>query len=177
MLLIRLISTFSLLSFIIGTLFPLSSSAGVFEESKHNIVSEDFIMATMAQLPYGYLSETGEYTGIWYEILNKIILESGIDIKNKIVPTKRLVRFLDSNHNICTILADNNERSGNFDVLGEIGQTLSAGILPKKGIKIETYADLKNITIAVPLGIEFYNAFDNDLALKKVHPSQYQNVI
>jgi len=139
--------------------------------------TESLRMVTMEQFPYGYRTKAGKPKGVWYEVLNKIIVKSGVNIKNEITPTKRLIRNIDKNNKLCTLFADRATMPDSFDVLGGIGQVLSAGILPKKGVKIENYKDLKNIIIAVPLGIEFNNHFDNDLTIQKVHPPQYFNAI
>jgi len=145
-------------------------------ETENNNI-ESVRMITMEQFPYGYRTEAGKPIGIWYEILNKIIIEGGLSIKNEIIPTKRLIRFINSNNKMCTLLADRAIRPDNLEVLGEIGHELSAGILPKKGIRIEKYEDLRNIVIAVPLGIEFNNHFDKDLHIQKIRPPQYFNAI
>jgi polar amino acid transport system substrate-binding protein len=174
----RYIQLYMMCTFLYGALFSVQSHADVNQESEIQTTNlGELKFVTMAQFPYGYKTEKGKLTGIWYDILNKIIQKSGIDIRNEITPTKRIVRYIESNNRMCTLIADKTTTANNTVNLGEIGQVLSAGILPKKGIIIEEYADLQNLVIAVPLGIEFYNAFDNDLTIKKVRPSQYLNAI
>jgi polar amino acid transport system substrate-binding protein len=174
----RYIQVYMMITFLYGVLSSLQSHAGVNQESKiQSTHLEELKFVTMEQFPYGYKTEKGKPAGIWYDILNNIIQKSGISVRNEITPTKRIVSYYNSNVRSCTLLADNTEKEDNLENIGEIGQVLSAGVLPKNGIKIEKYTDLKNLVIAVPLGIEFYNTFDNDLTINKVRPPQYLNAI
>jgi len=167
----------ALISFFLGTMFSYFCCAENYEVTKRNIDSEDFLMVTMEHVPYGYVTDTGQDTGIWFEILNEILLESNIDKRNDIVPTKRLLRYINTNKKICTLLADKRVGTDNFELLEPIGQSLTAGVLPRKGIKLVEYDDLKGITIAVPLGINFSDVFDVDKTIKKMRPPQYLNAI
>ena len=174
LLLTSLANIFILFSFTLGTLFSYAES---YETTKRIIDSEDFLMVTMEQVPYGYVTKAEKSTGIWFEILNEIMLEGNIDKRNDIVPTKRLLRYINTNRNICTLIADERIGKDNYEFLEPIGQSLAAGVLPRKGIKLVKYEDLRGIIIAVPLGINFNDVFDADKTIKKVHPPQYLNAI
>jgi len=170
------IYVFCRLFFSMILLFPCYVSAT--EVTKESIKNRQNVsIITMEVFPYGYISKSGEPSGIWYEILNKILLKSGIDKITEIIPTKRLARYIDKEEPMCTLIADDGPNIDKTDLLEPIGQILSAGILPKKGIKIEEYSDLRDLIIAVPLGIEFNNNFDNDSTIQKTHPLHYLNAI
>jgi len=142
------------------------------EERKRSIA-----MVTMEQVPYGYISSDGNTIGGLYEILNEIILESELGKTNQLMPPKRIYLHMMAKEEMCTLVADVPSIVSNFDLIEPIGYELQAGILPKAGIKIQNYSDLKNLIIAVPLGVNFYDKFDNDSSLTKAEPPEYVNAI
>lgn len=140
-------------------------------------IENDIKMLVMKQVPYAYISKTEQKTGILYEILNKILTSSGINSSVKIIPTKRLIAtMLINNNKVCTLAANSPDTSP-FDLIEPIGFKIKAGILPASGIKINNYSDLKNIIIAVPLGIIFDERFHNDNTLNKITPRHYINAV
>ncbi|NQZ83421.1 MAG: transporter substrate-binding domain-containing protein [Colwellia sp.] len=145
------------------------------EQIKEN--KNDVIMITMEQIPYGYLSSEGKTIGVLYDILNEIIRDSGIGQVNQLMPPKRIFSYMMKKQKVCSLLAGVPSIVSNFDLIEPIGYELTAGILPKAGIKLVNYSDLKNITIAVPLGIKINSKFNSDASLIKVHPPEYLNAI
>jgi len=127
----------------------------------------------MHQIPYGFTKENGKTVGVLYDIMNEIINIAGIDSTNVLVPTKRLVNMITTNKKVCTLVASTPSNNLIFDMIEPIDYILKAGFLPRAGIKLVNYSSLKDITIAVPLGINFDDKFHNDKALTKVHPPQY----
>jgi polar amino acid transport system substrate-binding protein len=134
-------------------------------------------MYTMEQVPYGYIEKSGKTSGVLFEILEQIIVESGLEkksgINNKLVPTKRLVLELAGKENACSLLADDSNTRKHFDLVEPIGYEFQAGVLPRSGIILVNYESLKNKTLAVPLGIEFFEKFDTDKELLKMTPPTY----
>jgi len=134
-------------------------------------------MGTLEQIPYGFQDEHGQVKGSLFEIMNEIIAKSGLRATNKLLPAKRLFLELKTGAQFCALLADTPLVSKYFDLLEPIGVKLAAGVLPKKGVKLSNYESLKQITIAVPLGLYFHEFFDNDKTLTKVNPPKYENAI
>jgi hypothetical protein len=136
---------------------------------------------TMEQVPYGYVEKGGKTSGVLFEILEQIIAESDLEINNRIsnelIPPIRLGLELTNHNNVCTILADASSIQDRLDWVEPIGYQLQSGVLPKAGIKLVDYSSLKNKTLAVALGIAFYEKFDNDKEIKKVRPAKYLNAI
>jgi len=146
--------------------------------SELNKKDEDSIaMLTMEQIPYGYLSPEGKHIGMLYDILNEIILESEVGQTNHLMPPRRIFLEMITKKKICTLAADVPSMVSNFDLIEPIGYELKAGVLPRAGIKIQNYSDLKKIIIAVPTGVNFDDQFDNDLDIIKAQPSEYVNAI
>jgi ABC-type amino acid transport substrate-binding protein len=131
----------------------------------------------MEQVPYGYANQHGRASGILFEILDSIIVESGLELHNELVPAKRLELELLSKRNVCTLLADVFNIKSRFDLVEPIGYEFRSGLLPKVSIKLDNYSSLKGKFLAVPKGIEFHERFDNDNELSKVTPPKFVNAI
>jgi len=137
----------------------------------------DIAFLTIAQMPYGYPSNIGEPTGVFYDILNEIVILAGINSENVITPNMRIYNLINSNTKICTLAGDTSLMKEKLDNIEPINFFLQAGVLPKAGIELSDYSSLKGITIAVPIGINIDDKFHNDKNLIKVFPSQYLNAI
>jgi len=157
--------------------FSLSAESSHAESSHAESSHEEVLMATMDILPYGFLSPEGQKIGALYDILNEVILESGIGRVNQLIPPVRIITYMLENKKVCTILADVPSVAPNFDLIEPIGHVVTVGILPKAGLTVTDYSDLKPLVIAVPLGVRFDDKFHNDTTLSKVFPPQYINAI
>jgi len=140
-------------------------------------VKETITMTTMDQVPYGFILDNGEYSGVIYDLLNEIIRESGIGDANEITPANRLVAQLRANKKVCTIVVDAPSVASSFDLVEPIGYELVIGILPIAGIDLIEYKDLKDLIIAVPLGADVNDSIDGDIIFSVVSPPQYLNAI
>jgi len=135
--------------------------------------NSSFSMYTMEQVPYGYVDKNGKTSGVLFDILEQIILESGLELTNELAPTKRLEFILTTKNNGCTLLADVPNIRKNLDLVEPIDYELKVGVLPKVGVTLVDYASLKEKVLAVPRGIDFDEKFDNDIELLKVNPPTY----
>jgi ABC-type amino acid transport substrate-binding protein len=136
-----------------------------------------YSMATLEQIPYGFKTFNGQIKGGLFDVMNEIIKESGLKASNQLLSASRLNRALNQGSQLCTLATDTAYAIRNFDLIEPIGLTLPAGIIPRKTIRLPSYASLKNIIIAVPLGIYFDKKFDKDKTLTKIHPLNYSNAI
>jgi len=150
---------------------PATSSA--FDE-KNNIT-----MATMEQIPYGFWTDNGKPTGVLYEVLNRIMIESDIKQPNNILSIKRLLATMLTNKNTCSLLGDTPEVVNKHDLIEPIGLSVKTGILPKSGVILVDYSSLKGLTIAVPQDINFdkkLNEYkDKDFSI--ITPRNYVNAL
>ena len=157
--------------------YLLSTSIYAHEVHSNSLLESDIVILTMDQMPYGYSSDNGESTGVFYDILNEIVSVAGINSENIITPSKRIYNLINSNTKICTLAADTPLLMTKLDNIEPINYSLQAGILPKANIQLSDYSSLKDITIAVPLGINVDDKFYHDKNLTKVFPSQYANAM
>jgi polar amino acid transport system substrate-binding protein len=142
-----------------------------------SLQESDITILTLDQMPYGYTSTIGESTGVFYDILNEIVILAAINSENVITPAKRIYNLINSNTKICTLAADTPLIMDKLDNIEAIDFFIQAGVLPKAGIELSNYSSLKGITIAVPSGINVDDKFHNDEHLIKVFPSQYSNAM
>jgi len=140
-------------------------------------IEPDITLITMEQVPYGYKTSNGELNGVFYDILNRIVKDSGINKQSSILSTKRVIAALSSQRSICSLTANTPDAIAQLDLIEPIGYPMNAGVIPKKGIELEDYDSLKNIIIAVPLGLYFNDKFNNDHSLSIVYPRNYVNAV
>lgn len=116
---------------------------------------DNVIIVTMEQVPYGFIAAKEKTTGVFYEILNNIIVASDIEQKNKLLPLNRLFTTMTTRQNMCSLIADTPEVVNALDLVEPIGLPLNIGVLPRQGVVLEHYSNLEGLTIAVPLGVYF----------------------
>jgi len=138
---------------------------------------DDIAMLTLAQTPYGFTSTTGKTVGVLYDILNEIMVESGIGMYNAIAPSKRIYSYVERNKKFCSLFAGTPDALLNFTAIEPIGYEIDVGVLPRAGIDLSSYAQLEGIAVAVTYGVEFDKRFDADDSLSKVYPRTYLNGI
>lgn len=134
-------------------------------------------IVTMEQVPYGFKADNEKTVGVFYDILNNIMIASDIDQENRLLPLNRLFTNMSTRQDMCSLIADTPEVVDKLDLVEPIGLPLNLGVLPKKGVILEHYTNLKGLTIAVPLGVYFDEHFNNDPTLSIVSPRNYTNAI
>ncbi len=134
-------------------------------------------IVTMEQVPYGFKADNEKTAGVFYEILNNIIIASDIDPENRLLPLNRLFTTMYTRQDMCSLIADTPEIVDKLDLVEPIGLLLELGVLPKKGVILEQYSNLHGLTIAVPLGVYFDEHFSNDQTLSIVSPRNYTNAV
>ena len=127
----------------------------------------------MGQTPYGFLSEAGTPQGYLYDIANAVLKEAGFPLDNVILPHKRLMSALYAKERNCSLFASTPLVKEENILVAPIGKSVRLGVLPRAGIHLKNYEDLKHISIAVARGVSFHPRFDNDTTLNKVKTKNY----
>jgi len=140
-------------------------------------VKNSITMITMDQVPYGFLKNNGKPTGMLYDILNRIMIESEIEQTNKLLSMKRILATMLSKQSSCSLLANSPVIVNNYDSIEAIGLPINGGILPRAGVILTDYSSLKGLTIAVPLGVSFDDNFSEKKNLVIVSPRNYVNAL
>ena len=149
--------------------------APVFTYAKN--VNNGIAMMTLELVPYGYINKEGKEDGVFYDIMNEIITESSIGKSYGIFPAKRLVAEFANPKGMCTIVVNSPYVNNQLEVIEPIGYKMSVGVLPKAGIKLDSYLDLKNIIVALPRGVYVGDRFMNDKTITKASTPRYYSAL
>jgi polar amino acid transport system substrate-binding protein len=136
-------------------------------------LSDELRFGTFSHPPYAYKNSSDQYVGSLYEVANAIVVRSGLQGRNEVLHTKRLFQQLKSGQTDCSLMIRNEITEANFDLIEPIGEVVTTGILPARGVYIEKYRDLSDVRIAVPSGIFIHPPFDKDSSLIKVPSNNY----
>jgi len=115
-------------------------------------------------LPYGNL-EDGKVVGIIPDIASRLEKLSGITIKKKLLPYKRMIESLDSGSIDFAIffLSDRSQQVSDRIIPLYDLDTIAVGL---KGSSILKYEDLYNYQIATPRGVHYSSRFSKDDKMK-----------
>jgi len=144
--------------------------------SKDRDTSSEVFMVTMQQIPYGFESPSGQKKGVLYEILNKIMDRSGIGKSNLILPPKRITLMMKNRSSVCQLQADTPE-SKQLILIEPVGFQVNMGVLASSNLKLDSYSDLRGMTIGVPLGLYFHEVFHQDKNITITTSSEYVDTI
>ncbi len=136
--------------------------------------ADDIRFGIMQQHPYGYFEDEGP-KGYLYDIAHAVLDKAGFVGKLEILPHKRLQVELKSGIQQCTFFAESSYALENFQAHEPIGKVLAAVILPRAGVFLKTYDDLRGIRIGVPRGVFIDPRFDADETLNKQETLDYHH--
>lgn len=131
------------------------------------------ILQTIGQEPYSFQDENGQFQGYHYLIANRILQEAGYDTTAHPVPLKRLIRDMQQGLSDCGLAANSEFAQDNFEIIENFNHNLKIGIMPRAGIDLNSYDDLRTISIGVPVGFSIGEPFDKDNRLLKVPTLDY----
>lgn len=117
-------------------------------------------------------SETNEPEGFFPLVVEELEKRLGHQIEITLTPFARVQRELETGRQDCTVLVTNDDLAR----VTEQGRLLSyhpIGVVARKGLKLETYDDLKPLTISVLRGSNISPKFDNDTTLNKEFDTNY----
>ncbi len=148
--------------------------------AKHLIPEENsgkISFGVVALSPYAYRMEDGSRHGLLFETSELIIKDAGLSGDLHLLPIKRLLRNISNESIDCSLVAGTPKVKKTFRLIEAIGQEFMAGVFPRAGVSIKTYADLAGLIIAVPRGVMFDPLFDQDKSLKKFYAKGYDEAI
>ena len=113
--------------------------------------------------PAGFKNKDGKLTGIHSDFIEALEERSGICIEKKLMPYSRAMKNIKVGEHDAGILnpSDDLDFNANVQYLVKL-MTLKTIIIPKKGLSLNTYKDLKNITIGKVRGTPLGNTFDEN---------------
>lgn len=129
----------------------------------------------MALKPYGYF-EQKQPRGDLFDIARAVVEGDAIQGKVTIEPIKRLEQSLRIEKSLdCSIFGMVPNVVRNYDVVESIGIFVDFGILPRQGVVIHRYEDLRDLLIGHPLGISIGYPYDKDKDLKRISAKNYES--
>lgn len=136
--------------------------------------AEELRFGIMKQHPYGFYKDQ-KPQGYLYEIAQKVLDHAGFEGEPRIFPHQRLHVELKAGAHQCTFFATTAYVVENYNVYEGIGKTIEAVILPRGGLELNRYEDLRNLRIAVPRGVFIDPRFDKDDHLNKMPTLDYKS--
>ena len=124
--------------------------------------------------PYAFVAADGEVKGYGVDVTSKIREEVKLPGQDSVLPLKRLHRELLNDTVDCTILARVTISERRYEMLTPIGKEIESVVIPRAGIRIGSYSDLKELAIAVPRGVRLNDQFDADDSLNKFISNGYR---
>ncbi len=123
--------------------------------------------------PLGYLNHKGKPTGVHWEYLEAIKQYSGLCITPMLMPYARIWKSISQGDHDGGIIFKSNNRSNIVKYAGHI-RTVPTVVIPLKGITLNSYSDLKHLTIGNMRGVHLSKKFDNDKNLNIVEVINFE---
>lgn len=134
--------------------------------------SECLDMHVILNYPLGYLDSEGVPTGIHWDFLQAIEQRSGICFNKKLIPYPRIWKSMEYGEHDGGIVFRSKGRDAIVEYVAPV-LTLRTIVVPRKGISIKHYQDLKEMTIGKVRGIRLDARFDHDPDLVFVEQNNY----
>ncbi len=164
------------LAFLLFLQLVISAHAFASDTKKSNVPSDvELTVSVFSLMPFGG-KEGANYVGIIPEILQKVSDKTGYKLKLQLVPYKRMFLQLDTGQADFSIFFKTPQSHEVATPIAKV-YTLKNVIVGRKDIHIEEYEDLKNYTIALPLGNYYKKQFDEDTSLKKTFVPGFKNSV
>lgn len=159
----------------LGTIFlSIMMAAGLSGQPS----ADDTKFSILELQPYGYSADDGSSKGYLYEFGRAVFLDAGFNPDNvRLTPLKRLIRDMNNGAEDCTFLAQTPYVKSHYVMVEDLEIFIDVGVVPKRGITLETYEDLAGLRIAIPHGAKILDRFDNDDTLQKINSADYKNSV
>lgn len=129
-------------------------------------------MVTIEAAPWASVDASGVVGGAFPAIVDEMAKRSGLPLVASTVPFARIDRELEGGTQDCTIILWNEARS-RIVWRGESVYTMAFGVVARKDVKLEAYADLKPLTVSVVRNLAIDPTFDNDDTISKDYDKDY----
>lgn len=126
--------------------------------------------------PLGFIGEDGLPTGVHWQFLSVLEKRSGICINKKLFPYPRIWKSIKFSGHDGGIVFRSQDRDSLVEYVAPI-LTVRTVVIPRKGITLKDYKDLKGLTIGKVRGTRLENRFDSDKAITILEVDTYEQVI
>lgn len=126
--------------------------------------------------PLGYQDENGKLIGIHVEVLQELERYSGICMTKHLMPIARIWRSIEQGNHDGGLVLKSASRAHLVEYAALI-KNIDTIVIPRKGLKIESYDKLHNLSIGKTRGTPLSNSFDKDNTLNLVELTSYGQVV
>lgn len=121
-----------------------------------------------------YDAATDKRSGVFPDLVDEIARRTGHSITQRFMPFARLERELEAGTEDCGIFIWSDGRDA-IAKKGEIVYQFPVGVVARKDVPVQSYADLHAMTVSIIRGLSISPDFDNDPKIKKDFMTDYLN--
>ncbi len=158
---------------LLGLCILLLLACHVFLPSSLKAEEQPLKVVTLPLPPWGYIDHNQKPVGICYEWANAIAERMGRKINNRIVPMARLFKAIEYGHSDFSIMLRTPYSEKISIPVVKLDIPFRTIVWPRKGIQVNTLADLKNIQISMPRGLKVGGKFNEQKDLKIFYSADY----
>lgn len=130
-------------------------------------------IATIETPPWAYNDPaTGRPEGVFPDVVRELERRTGVAFAMSLIPFPRIAPELESGAQDCAVSVWL-ESAGQYAVKGEEVASHSIGVVPRRGVPLESYADLRGLILSTLPGLVFGEPFDSDSTIRKVRDPDY----
>jgi polar amino acid transport system substrate-binding protein len=133
-------------------------------------------MHVIQSVPLGFYDENNKAAGLHIEVLQEIEKYSGICMTKRIMPIARIWKSIEEGKHDGGLILKSSARSHLVEYVA-FTRNIETIVIPRKGLNIENYKALHNMSIAKTRGTPLSNSFDRDNKLNIVEVTSYGQVV
>lgn len=137
-----------------------------------SLAAAELSFVTIEAAPWAYRDAAGQPAGAMPEIAAALAQRTGDRLAVSLQPLARIDQALETGRQDCTILLWNAYRVDHV-VRGEDVYSMPFGVIARKEVRLEGYADLAPLKISVTRGLAMDARFDADATLRKEVDKDY----
>ncbi len=134
------------------------------------------IVGVIKNQPIGYLDVNGRAQGVHWDYMAMLSAKSGLCMRPRLLPYARIWQSLELGVSDLSIAFSSPDRGINFERVALIRKVQTV-VIARKGIKLASYDDLKNIRIGKTRGTKLSDRFDSDQNLQLLELNGYEQAI
>lgn len=135
-------------------------------------LARDLKFITIDVAPWAFVDKDGQPGGLFTALVRQLERRSGHSIQISLQPFIRIGHELEAGNRDCGILVWNDQWSS-FAQREETLFNHHLGVIPRKGVVIRNYDDLRPLKLSVLRGLSLGEPFDSDSALNKSFDMDY----
>lgn len=130
-------------------------------------------ICSLETVPWAFRDRaTGALQGVFPEVVRELERRTGTVFAVSLIPYPRIAPEIESGAQDCAITAWY-DRAALYAVKGEEVASHEIGIVPAKGFRLESYGDVRGMSVSMLPGLSFGEPFDSDSTVRKISDPDY----